>query len=71
MKVTVALAIPAAVHDGAPYAAAQELGLFKEQGMPDFKGKLKPEDVSKLQAFIQGTADAIRPKPAAAASAAK
>jgi len=32
------------------------------QGMPDFTGKLKPEDVAKLQAFIQGTADAVRPK---------
>ena len=31
-------------------------------GMPDFTGKLKAEDVPKLQAFIQGTADAIRPK---------
>lgn len=31
-------------------------------GMPDFSGKLKAEDVPKLKAFIQGTADAIRPK---------
>ncbi len=31
-------------------------------GMPNFKGKLKAEDVDKLKAFIQGTADAIRPK---------
>ena len=30
--------------------------------MPDFTGKLKDEDVVKIQAFIQGTADAIRPK---------
>ena len=30
--------------------------------MPDFTGKLKDEDVPKLIAFIQGTADAIRPK---------
>ncbi len=37
-------------------------GPYVQQGMPDFTGKLKPEDVSKLQAFIQGTADAIRPK---------
>jgi len=37
-------------------------GPFVSQGMPDFTGKLKPEDVAKLQAFIQGTADAIRPK---------
>ncbi len=32
-EVTVALAIPLAVHDGAPYAAAEELGLFKEQNL--------------------------------------
>jgi quinohemoprotein ethanol dehydrogenase len=31
-------------------------------GMPDFTGKLKPADVDKLKAFIQGTADAVRPK---------
>jgi quinohemoprotein ethanol dehydrogenase len=30
--------------------------------MPDFTGKLKDEDVVKIQAFIQGTADAVRPK---------
>ena len=32
------------------------------QGMPDFTGKLKEDDVTKIKAFIQGTADAIRPK---------
>ena len=37
-------------------------GPFNDQGMPDFTGKLKDEDVVKIQAFIQGTADAIRPK---------
>jgi len=37
-------------------------GAFKDQGMPDFTGKLKDDDVVKIQAFIQGTADAIRPK---------
>jgi quinohemoprotein ethanol dehydrogenase len=37
-------------------------GPHREQGMPDFTGKLKEEDIPKLQAFIQGTADAIRPK---------
>ena len=31
-------------------------------GMPDFTGKLTPEQVEKIKAFIQGTADAIRPK---------
>ena len=39
-------------------------GPFKSQGMPDFTGKLKDEDVPKLIAFIQGVADSIRPKPA-------
>jgi quinohemoprotein ethanol dehydrogenase len=37
-------------------------GPFKDRGMPDFTGKLKEEDVVKIQAFIQGTADAVRPK---------
>jgi quinohemoprotein ethanol dehydrogenase len=37
-------------------------GPFMDRGMPDFTGKLKDEDIPKLQAFIQGTADAIRPK---------
>ena len=31
-------------------------------GMPDFTGKLTPVEVEKIKAFIQGTADAIRPK---------
>lgn len=30
--------------------------------MPDFTGKLRDDDVVKIQAFIHGTADAIRPK---------
>lgn len=37
-------------------------GPFRNQGMPDFSGKLTEADVVKIQAFIQGTADAIRPK---------
>ena len=37
-------------------------GPYVSMGMPDFTGKLKDEDVVKIQAFIQGTADAIRPK---------
>jgi len=37
-------------------------GPFKDRGMLDFTGKLKDEDVVKIQAFIQGTAEAIRPK---------
>ncbi|MBO9651990.1 MAG: PQQ-dependent dehydrogenase, methanol/ethanol family [Variovorax sp.] len=37
-------------------------GPAMERGMPDFTGKLTQDDVDKLKAFIQGTADAIRPK---------
>jgi quinohemoprotein ethanol dehydrogenase len=37
-------------------------GAAKERGMPDFTGRLKPEDIPKLKAFIQGIPDAIRPK---------
>ena len=37
-------------------------GPFMDKGMPDFTGKLTEDDVVKIQAFIQGTADAIRPK---------
>ena len=37
-------------------------GPHMEKGMPDFTGKLTETDVVKIQAFIQGTADAIRPK---------
>jgi quinohemoprotein ethanol dehydrogenase len=37
-------------------------GPFRDRGMPDFTGKLKDDDVVKIQAFIQGTADAVRPK---------
>jgi quinohemoprotein ethanol dehydrogenase len=33
-----------------------------QKGMPDFTGKLTAEDVEKIKAFIQGTADAVRPK---------
>lgn len=42
-------------------------GPFKSQGMPDFTGKLSDGDVVKIIAFIQGTADAIRPQAAAPA----
>ena len=31
------------------------------RGMPDFTGKITSEDVDKIKAFIQGTADAVRP----------
>ncbi len=37
-------------------------GPFVSRGMPDFTGKLTADDVAKIKAFIQGTADAIRPK---------
>jgi quinohemoprotein ethanol dehydrogenase len=36
-------------------------GPASERGMPNFTGKLTPDDVEKIKAFIQGTADAIRP----------
>jgi quinohemoprotein ethanol dehydrogenase len=35
-------------------------GPFTDQGMPDFTGKLSEDDVVKIQAFIQGTADVVR-----------
>ncbi len=37
-------------------------GSVPTNGMPDFTGKLQPADVAKIRAFIQATADAIRPK---------
>ena len=37
-------------------------GPAMSRGMPDFTGKLTEADVAKIAAFIQGTADAIRPK---------
>jgi len=55
--VTIALAIPPAVHDGAPYAAAQELGLFKEQNLAvklivfQGAGALLPQVASKRVTF--------------------
>jgi quinohemoprotein ethanol dehydrogenase len=35
-------------------------GPFTDQGMPDFTGKLSEDDVVKIQAFVQGTADVVR-----------
>jgi NitT/TauT family transport system substrate-binding protein len=55
--VTVALAIPPAVHDGAPYAAAEALGLFKEQNLAvkvlvfQGAGALLPQVASKRVTF--------------------
>src|SRR4051794_7697480 len=44
-------------------------GPFVDQGMPDFTGKLTEENILRVQAFIQATADAVRtkgaPEPAA------
>jgi quinohemoprotein ethanol dehydrogenase len=37
-------------------------GPYLKDGMPDFTNRLKPADLDKLRAFIQGTADSIRPK---------
>ncbi len=37
-------------------------GTLAKNGMPDFTGKLNATEVEKIKAFIQGTADAIRPK---------
>jgi quinohemoprotein ethanol dehydrogenase len=37
-------------------------GAATARGMPDFTSRLTAADVEKLKAFIQGTADAIRPK---------
>jgi quinohemoprotein ethanol dehydrogenase len=37
-------------------------GPFMASGMPDFTGRLTGADLEKIKAFIQGTADAIRPK---------
>lgn len=56
-EVTVALAIPPAVHDGAAYAAADELGLFKDQGLQvkvvvfQGAGALLPQVASKRVTF--------------------
>ena len=37
-------------------------GPHTNKGMPDFTGKLTMDEVTKIKAFIAGTADAIRPK---------
>ncbi|MGP1395638.1 MAG: PQQ-dependent dehydrogenase, methanol/ethanol family [Inquilinaceae bacterium] len=37
-------------------------GIAVEQGMPSFADKLTEDDVAKIIAFIQGTADAVRPQ---------
>lgn len=63
--VTVALAIPPAVHDGAPYAAAQELGLFKAQNLSvkvivfQGAGALLPQVASKRVTFGYPVAEPV------------
>ncbi len=37
-------------------------GALASRGMPNFQGKLSEADVDKIKAFVQGTADAVRPK---------
>lgn len=46
-------------------------GPFTTYGMPDFTGKLSKDDVSKIKAFIQATADQVRAKQQAAEQQAK
>jgi quinohemoprotein ethanol dehydrogenase len=36
-------------------------GPYTQAGMPNFSGKLTPAEVTQIAAFIQGTADAVRP----------
>jgi NitT/TauT family transport system substrate-binding protein len=64
-EVTVALAIPAAVHDGAPYAAAEELGFFKEENLSvktivfQGAGALLPQVASKRVTFGYPTSEPV------------
>lgn len=37
-------------------------GALAERGMPNFTAKLTEAELEKITAFIQGTADAVRPK---------
>jgi quinohemoprotein ethanol dehydrogenase len=58
--------VPNLGYIGASYIENLDKFVFKgpamNRGMPDFTGKLNVDDVEKIKAFIQGTADAIRPK---------
>jgi NitT/TauT family transport system substrate-binding protein len=64
-EVTVALAIPPAVHDGAPYAAAQALGLFKEANLSvktivfQGAGALLPQVAGKRVTFGYPTSEPV------------
>lgn len=51
----------AAMLEGAPELLLS--GAFVEGGMPTFEGKLTEAEIRQIVAFIQGTADAVRPKP--------
>ncbi|MGQ2909518.1 MAG: PQQ-dependent dehydrogenase, methanol/ethanol family [Aliihoeflea sp.] len=51
----------AAMLEGAPELLLS--GAFVESGMPTFEGKLTEAEIKQIVAFIQGTADAVRPKP--------
>jgi quinohemoprotein ethanol dehydrogenase len=57
--------IPNLAYIGKPFIENLQNFVYKapanERGMPDFTGKLSADDVEKIKAFIQGTADAIRP----------
>jgi quinohemoprotein ethanol dehydrogenase len=58
--------IPNLAYIGKPFIENLQNFVYKspavERGMPDFTGKLSADEVEKIKAFIQGTADAIRPK---------
>ena len=58
--------IPNLGYMNAAYISNLEKFVYKgpanERGMPDFTGKLNSTEVDQIKAFIQGTADAIRPK---------
>lgn len=43
-------------------------GPYESLGMPNFKGKLSEEEIEKIKAFIQGTADQVRAAMEAAAA---
>ena len=43
-------------------------GPYQGMGMPDFTGRLSEDEVTKIKAFIQGTADMVRAQMEAAAA---
>ena len=50
---------PAVIENAATWVLE---GVAVETGMPSFADSLTEADVTKLIAFIQGTADAVRPQ---------